>query len=33
VTGDEETSALVCDDTKVAADLANINYHRNLHLF
>jgi HlyD family secretion protein len=33
VSKDEELVRLVCDDTKVASDLANINYERNLHLF
>jgi HlyD family secretion protein len=33
VTKDEELVHLVCDDTKVASGLANINYTRNQHLF
>lgn len=33
VTSNEELVRLVCDDTKVAADLADINYKRNKHLF
>jgi HlyD family secretion protein len=33
VSKDEELVRLVCDDTKVASDLANINYERNRHLF
>jgi HlyD family secretion protein len=33
VTGDEELVRLVCDDAKVAADLADINYKRNKRLF
>jgi HlyD family secretion protein len=30
---DEVLVRLVCDDTKVASELANINYERNQHLF
>ena len=30
---DRELVRLVCDDTKVASDLANINYERSLRLF
>ena len=33
VTKDEEVVRLVCDDVKVAADLAGINYERSLRLF
>ena len=33
VTAGEEVVVLVCDDVKVAAELANINYQRNLRLF
>lgn len=33
VTGDEEVVKLLCDDTRVAADLANINYKRSNRLF
>jgi HlyD family secretion protein len=32
-TKDEELVRLVCDDTKVASELANINYDRNLRLY
>ena len=32
-TAGEEVVGLLCDDVKVAADLANINYQRNLRLF
>lgn len=33
VTTNQELIALVCDDTKVASDLANINFARNERLF
>lgn len=33
VTENEELVNLICDDTKVVSDLANINYSRNLRLF
>lgn len=33
VTADEELVHLVCDDTQVASELANINFNRSLHLF
>lgn len=33
VTGGQEVVRLLCDDTKVAADLANINYERSRRLF
>lgn len=33
VTKDEEVVRLLCDDVKVAANLANINYRRSLRLF
>lgn len=32
VTRDEEVVTLLCDDVKVAADLANVNYQRSLRL-
>jgi HlyD family secretion protein len=33
VTENQELVTLVCDDTKVASDLANINFNRNKRLF
>lgn len=33
VTKDEEVVKLLCDDVKVAADLADVNYKRSLRLF